>query len=152
MASRTRPLGLASVVALLLLVCASGATIASSRAAVQGAGLTRSATASTELLASDSSTACLDIVTDGANITHIFIDSGCAASPSDVFITVDGEPVTEFHTDDGPCESLPRDFWFPLHTHQDYAHVCVSVQGDCQEDIRVYAKAGSECLIATRPL
>jgi hypothetical protein len=38
MAVRTRPRGLASVVAAPMRVCASGATLASSREAVQGAG------------------------------------------------------------------------------------------------------------------
>jgi hypothetical protein len=154
MASRTRQHSLASVVAALWLVCASGATIASSREAVQGAGLTMSATASTEPLAydSDTTTACFDIATDGANITHLFIDSGCAASPSDFSINADGIPVTELHTDDGPCESIPRDVWFPLHSHQDTAFVCVSVRGAGPEGIQVYAKAGDECIIATMPL
>jgi hypothetical protein len=153
MASRTRHLSLASAFAALLLVCASGATIASSRTAAQGAGHMLSVTASTEPLACDSNptTACLDITTDGENITHIFVDSGCAASPSDFAITVDGEPITELHTDDGPCESIPREVWFPLHGHQDTAHVCVSVPGVGPEGIQVYAKAGDECIAGTLP-
>jgi hypothetical protein len=88
-------------------------------------------------------------MTDGANITHIFIDSGCTVSPSDFEITVDGEPVEHLSTDDGPCESIARDVWFPLHEPQDTAHVCVSVAGECSEPIEVYAKAGSECIAAT---
>jgi len=117
MASRTRHLDLVSVFAALWLVCTSGATLASSREAVQGVGLTWSVTASTEPLACTGNTsACFDITTDGANITHVFVDSGCAASPSDFLITVDGNPVVELHTDDGRCESIPRDVWFPLHS------------------------------------
>jgi hypothetical protein len=46
-------------------------------------------------LACDTSIACFDIATDGANITHIFVDSGCAASASEYSITIDGEPVQE---------------------------------------------------------
>jgi hypothetical protein len=132
MASRTLPRGLASVFSLLWLVYASGGTIASS----------------TELLAcdGDSTTACFDFVSDGANISHIFIDVACAASVSDYAITVDGEPVTELYTDDGPCESIPREVWFTLHSHQDTAHVCVSIQGAGPEDIQVYAKAGRDCI------
>jgi hypothetical protein len=155
MALRTRHLSLASVFASLLLVCASGATLAASRAAVQEAGLMRSVHASTEPLASDSITAqsgpCSDFDTNGENITHILIDAECAASPSDFLITVDGEPVTEFHTDDGPCESLPRDFWFSLHGQQDTAHVCVVPPGGCPEGVQVYAKAGSTCIAGTQP-
>jgi archaellum component FlaG (FlaF/FlaG flagellin family) len=153
MASRTRHLDLTLVVAALLLICALSATLASSRAAVRGAGPTRSVTASTEPLAcdSDSTSACFDITTDGdgANITHVFVDAGCAASPSDFEITVDGVPVTELHTDDGPCESIPRDVWFPLPGNQDTAEVCVSVQAAGPEDIQVYAKAGDECIVGT---
>jgi hypothetical protein len=146
-------LRLASVFASLLLVCASGETIASSRVAVQRAGLTMAVTASTEPLAcdSDSATACFDVTTDGANITHIFVDSECAASPSDFSITVDGEPVTALYTDDGPCESIPRKVWFPLLGNQDTALVCVSLQRAGLEDIQVYAKAGDECIAGTMP-
>jgi hypothetical protein len=153
MTSRTRHLSLASAVAALWLVGASGATLASSRAAVQGAALTRSVQASAEPLAcdSDGGMACFNIATEGANITHIFVDSGCAASPSDFSITVDGEPVRELYTDDGPCESLPRDVCFPLPGHQETAHVCVSVQGDCVGCLQVYAKAGSACIAGTQP-
>ena len=148
MTSRTLHLGLASVFAFLLLVCASGETLAANRERVPGAGLTMALNASTALLActSDSTTDCFDITTDGANITHIFITSGCALSPSDLAITVDGEPVEHLYTNDGPCESIPRDVWFPLHAPQDTAHVCLSVQGGVPEDLQVYAKAGSECI------
>ena len=65
----------------------------------------------------------------------MFVDSACAASPSDFAITVDGEAVPELHTDDGPCENIPREIWFPLPGHQDTAHVCVSVQRAGPEDI-----------------
>jgi hypothetical protein len=125
MTSRTLQLALASVFALLLLIVTSEAQI--------------------------SSTTCLDISSDGANITHIFIDAGCTGSPSDFAITVDGEPIEHLSTDDGPCESIPRDVWFALHAPQDTAHVCVSVQGDCSGPIQVYAKAGSVCIAATLP-
>ena len=100
MASCMRRCGLAFVIAALWLVGASGEALTSSRAVIQGADLTRSVQASTEPLASDSdsSIACFDIATEGANITHIFVNSPCATSPSDFAITVDGEPVTELHT------------------------------------------------------
>jgi len=78
-------------------------------------------------LASDSSTACFDITTDGANITHIFVASTPAASASEYAITVDGEPIEKLSTDESPCEDIPRDVWFPLHGNQDTAHVCVTV-------------------------
>jgi hypothetical protein len=153
MASRTLQLGLASVFASLLLVCASGETIASSREGVQGAGLTMAVTARTDPLVCDESMACFDIFTNGPNITHIFIDSGCAAS--DFQITVDGEPLssfqTELHTTGGPCPDLPRDVWFPLPGDQDEAHICVSVHAAGPEGIQVYAEAGGECFPATMP-
>jgi len=102
-------------------------------------------------LACDSGTACFDIMTDGGNITHIFVDSTCAVSASAYAITVDGEAVEELYTDDGPCESIPRDVWFPLQSNQDTAHVCVSVQGAGPEGIQVYAKVESECVAGTQP-
>ncbi len=153
MTLRTRHLSLASVFASLLLVYPWGETIASSRGAVQEAGLMRLVQASTEPLACDSdsgiSTACLDVTSNGANITHIFIDTGCDASPSEYAITVDGEPIEKLYTNDGPCEDIPRDVWFPLHTNQDTAHVCVSVQGSGPGEMRVSAKAGNECIVGT---
>jgi hypothetical protein len=111
-------------------------------------------TASTEPLACDSDSsrvACFDILTDGPNITHVFVDSGCAASPGDFLVTVDGVSVTEFHTNGGPCESIPRDVWFPLLGNQDDAFVCVSVQRAGPVGIQVYAKAGDECIVGTMP-
>jgi hypothetical protein len=152
MTSRTLPLGL--VFACLLLVGATGAPIAASRAVVQGTGLTMAANVTIEPLTCDSgssSTACIDITSDGANITHIFVDSGCALSPSDFAITVDGEPVEQLYTNAGPCESISRDVWFPLQIPQDTAHVCVSVQGAGPGPLLVSAKVGSECIIGTMP-
>jgi hypothetical protein len=153
MTSRTLHLGLASVGAFLLLVCAAGKTLASSREVVQGAGLTMAVNASTEALDcdsdSDSSTACFDITTDGANITHVFVYSACVSSPSNYTITVDGEPVPKLYTDDGPCESIPRDVWFPLQGTQDMAHVCISVEGAGPKGLQVGAKAGNECIART---
>jgi hypothetical protein len=152
MTSRTLQLGL--VFACLLLVGAAGATIASSRAVVPGAGLTMAVNVTIEPLTCDSSassTSCVDITSDGANITHIFVDSGCAMSSSDFLITVDGEPVEHLYTNDGPCENIPRDVWFPLQTPQDTAHICVSVQGTGPGPLRVSAKAGNECIIGTTP-
>ena len=103
-------------------------------------------------LASDTTTACIDLATDGADITHIFVDSGCEASASELFITADGEPVTELHTNDGPCPDFPRDVWFRLKDKQATTIVCVSVQEeDCQADIQVYGKAGDECIVGTMP-
>jgi hypothetical protein len=113
------------------------------------AGLTRAGDGFS--LACDSGTACFDIMTDGGNITHIFVDSTCAASASEYAITVDGEPVEELYTDDGPCERIPRDVWFPLQSNQDTAHVYVSVQGAGSEGIYVYAKVESECVAGAQP-
>jgi hypothetical protein len=103
-------------------------------------------------LASDSNTACFDIATEGGNITHIFVDSGIGASASAFTITVDGQPVVKLHTEDGPCESIPRDVWFSLESSQETAHVCVSVQGEGEADIQVYAKVDNECIIGSTPL
>ncbi len=58
--------------------------------------------------------------------------------PSDQ-ITVDGEAVTKLYTDDGPCESIPRDVWFPLHGNLGTALVCVSLLEDCPEGMQLYA-------------
>src|SRR5262245_11060762 len=91
-------------------------------------------------LASGNSSPCFDVTTEGGNITHIFVDSGIGASASEFAITVDGEPVIKLHTDDGPCESIPRDVWFSLEGSQDEAHVCVSVQGEGPVGVQVYAK------------
>jgi hypothetical protein len=150
MLSRTRHLGLAAIAAALWLVCASGVTVASSREAVHGAGLMRSVTASTALLASTSSTACFDLATDSVHLTYVFVDSGCVGSPSDVVITVDGLEATELYTDGGPCESIPRDVWFPLQANQEVL-VCVSVQGDCPAGIQVHVEAGSACTAGAMP-
>jgi hypothetical protein len=103
-------------------------------------------------LANESSTACFDIITDGGNITHIFVDSAFGVSPSDYVITVDGIPITHLQTDGGPCESIPRDVWFSLQTNQDSALVCVSIQGEGEADLQVYAKVDNECIIGTTPL
>ena len=130
MASRTRRCGLAFVVAALGLIGAWGA-------------MPDRSTAQTS--------PCVDFATEGANLTHIFVESPCATSPSDFLITVDGQPVPTLYTDDGPCENIPRDVWFPLQGHQETAHVCVSVSGDCSGDIHVYAKAGNKCIPAPMP-
>jgi hypothetical protein len=103
-------------------------------------------------LASDSSTACFDITSDGRNITHIFVASTPAASASEYAITVDGEPIEKLSTDESPCEDIPSDVWFSLHGNQDTAHVCVSVQGDGPEDIEVSAKVNDECITGTTPI
>jgi len=90
-------------------------------------------------------------MTDGGNITHIFVDSTCAASASEYAIMVDGGPVEELYTDDGPCERILMDVWVRLQSDQDTAHVCGSVQGAGPEGIQVYAKVESECVAGTQP-
>src|SRR5262245_44179874 len=127
MASHTLRFGIASVFASLLLVCASSR--------------------------SDSNPACFDLTSGVADITHIFIASECAESPSDFFITVNGTavPVPEFHTNGGPCPEFPRDVWFQFREKQVTATVCVTVPEDCPEGIQVYGKAGDECLVGTMP-
>ena len=87
-------------------------------------------------LACDSSTARFDIITDGANITHVFVDSGCEASASEYALTVDGTAVQTLYTNGGPCKSISRDVWFPLQGNQDTVLVCVSVQRAGAEDIQ----------------
>src|SRR5262249_9056510 len=90
MTSRRLQLDLASAFAFLLLVDVAGASLAASRTAVQGVGLLMAANTTPEPLdcTNGSATACFDIATDGANITHIFVDTGCALSPDDLAITV----------------------------------------------------------------
>src|SRR5262249_57215191 len=97
-------------------------------------------------LASDSSTACFDVTSEGRNITHIFVASTAEASPSDYAITLDGEPVTHLYTDESPCEDIPRDVWFPLNGNQSDAHVCVTVQAEDPVEIEVSAKVNNECI------
>jgi hypothetical protein len=110
-------------------------------------------TARTEALTCDSGTACFDVTTTGANITHIFVVSACPpTSPSDYVVTVDGVPVEKLNTDDGPCEGIPRDVWFSLQSNQDRAMVCVAVQGSGAGGIQVAAKAKSECVESSSPL
>jgi hypothetical protein len=94
---------------------------------------------------------CFDILTEGTNISHIVVDAGGAAPPSDFAITVDGEPVPELHTTGGPCEHIPRNVWFPLPGDQEEAFVCVSVQGAGPEGIQVYAQAGRACIAGIMP-
>src|SRR5262249_40944511 len=97
MALRTLPHGLIVVVVALLLV-----------------GAPRRTTGQTVTV--DSRTACFNITTDGTDITHILIDSGCEADldPSNFAITVDGELILPLHTEGGPCPDVPRDVWFLL--------------------------------------
>ncbi len=155
MTSRMLHRGLAAAFVSLVLACGADDNIGSSREAVPGAARTMAVTASTEALTcdSDSSTACFDVTTNGANITHIFVVSAChPTSPSDYAITVDGEPVEKLNTDDGPCEDIPRDVWFSLQSNQDRALVCVSVQGSGPAGIQVAAKAKSECVGSSSPL
>src|SRR4051812_42647378 len=75
-------------------------------------------------LASDDSTACVDIVSDGGNISHIFVSAGAEAS--DYAITVNGEQVEQLSMDESPCADVTNDVWFALQRHQDTAYVCVS--------------------------
>jgi len=134
MTARTRHLGLAGIVAALWLIGASGA-------------------ASLEPLACDLTiTGCFDLTTSGEDITHVFIDSGCGASPSDYEVILDGILVTEVRTTGGPCPHVPRDLWFRLLGHQNTAHVCVSVRGSSFEGLRVFAKAGDACIVGTMPM
>jgi hypothetical protein len=131
------------------LVCASGETLAASHASVQRAGLPMTVDASTEPLDCDSSTGCFAVTSNSANITHVFVGSACASSPpSDYAITVDGEPVEKLYTDDGPCESIPRDVWFPLSGDQTSVEVCVTISGLGPKGIRVGAKAKDECVVS----
>jgi hypothetical protein len=89
--------------------------------AAERAGLAAAMDPSGKPLTCDTSTACFDIATDGGDISHILVSSGCATDPSDFLITVDGEPVGTLHTEGGPCPSLPRDIWFRLEDKQDTA-------------------------------
>jgi len=101
--------------------------------------------------ASEGTIVCFDITADvGKNITHIFVASTPTAS--EYAITVDGIDVDTLHTDDGPCESISRDVWFPLHNDQDTAVVCVSVLAAGPADIQVYTKVDNECITGTTPL
>jgi hypothetical protein len=103
-------------------------------------------------LSCNSDTACFDVTTNGANITHIFIDSPCVSGDGDYEVTVDGEPVKKLHTNGGPCQSIPRDVWFPLQGNQAEAHVCVTVKGVGPSGVQVGAKAKNDCVMASVPL
>jgi len=128
MALRTLPHGLIVVAALLLV------------------GAPRRTTGQTVTV--DTRTACFDIATNGPDITHVLIDSGCrpSLSPSNFEITVDGEPERELHTEGGPCPDVSRDVWFRLPDKQDTAFVCATVRGDCPNPIQMYGQtAGGFC-------
>jgi hypothetical protein len=99
--------------------------------------------------ADDTSTACFDLVADfGKKITHILIDSGFGASPSDFLISVEGEPVGKLHTEGGPCEDIPRDVWFLLESGPETAFVCVIVRvPDDLANIQIFGKTNDgECI------
>lgn len=65
--------------------------------------------------------------------------------------TSDPHPVAPLDTNDGPCESLSRDVWFPLQSPQATAQVCVAVQGTGPGPLRVSTKTGSACILGTIP-
>lgn len=92
--------------------------------------------------------ACFHVTTNGANITHIFIDvdACCAVDSGDYDVLVDGQPVTQLHDGGGgPCKELARDVWFPLQGNQASAEVCLQFHGFVPSHVSVGAKAKSEC-------
>jgi hypothetical protein len=95
--------------------------------------------------------ACFDVSTNGANITHIFVDvdAPCVNDPSDFYVEVDGHRVDKLHTHGGPCHGIDRDVWFPLTGNQDEAEVCVYFNGFVPERVSVGAKSKSECVDAS---
>lgn len=99
-------------------------------------------------LACGSPEACFQITTNGANITHIFIDvdACCAPDPGDYEVLVDGEPVTKLHDAGGPCQELEREVWFPLQGNQSTAEVCLRFHGFVPGHVSVGAKAKEECV------
>lgn len=99
-------------------------------------------------LACPSPTVCFQLATDGANITHVFIDvdACCAASPDDYDVLVDGQPVKVLHDHGGPCGDIARDAWFPLQGNQSAAEVCLQFHGFVPGSVSVGAKAKSECV------
>lgn len=93
--------------------------------------------------------ACFQVSTNGANITHVFIDvdACCAADPDDYDVLVDGQPVTKLHDGGGgPCDEIEREVWFPLQGNQASAEVCLQFHGFVPNHVSVGAKAKSECV------
>ncbi|MFT3766423.1 MAG: hypothetical protein QM820_13060 [Minicystis sp.] len=100
-------------------------------------------------LACPAPVACFQVSTNGANITHIFIDvdACCAPDPGDYDVTVDGQPVTQLHDGGGgPCKELEREVWFPLQGNQASAEVCLQFHGFVPSHVSVGAKAKNECV------
>lgn len=95
--------------------------------------------------------ACFDVSTNGANITHIFVDvdAPCAPDPDAFYVEVDGNRVDKLHTHGGPCHGIDRDVWFPLTGNQDEAEVCVYFDGFVPSHVSVGAKSKSECVDAS---
>jgi uncharacterized membrane protein YgcG len=91
---------------------------------------------------------CFQITTNGANITHVFIDvdACCAPDPGDYEVIVDGQPVTKLHENGGPCQDLARELWFPLQGNQATAEVCLRFHGFVPGHVSVGAKAKDECV------
>jgi len=161
MTTRMHYLGLACVFGSLLLVAWDATSdaeqgveevVIATQEAAERTGLTAAMDPRGLPLTCDTSTACFDIATNGEDITHIFVSSGCATDPADFAITVDGEPVGTLHTEGGPCPSLPRDIWFRLEGKQDTAFVCVTVRDNGLNNLQVSAKANNECIVGTTTL
>lgn len=92
---------------------------------------------------------CFQITTNGANITHVFVDvdACCAPDPGDYEVLVDGEVVTKLHDGGGgPCKDIVREAWFPLQGNQATAEVCLRFNGFVPGHVSVGAKAKDECV------
>jgi uncharacterized membrane protein YgcG len=100
-------------------------------------------------LACPSPSMCFQISTNGANITHVFldVDACCAPDPGDYDVLVDGQPVKVLHDGaGGPCKEIEREVWFPLQGNQATAEVCLQFHGFVPSHVSVGAKSKSECV------
>jgi hypothetical protein len=151
--------------ALVLIALGALGVACSSRSGGSATGQVSAASSVTDLRVTPSASsqtcptpfACFDVRTDGANITHIFVDvdAPCASNPSDFSVEVNGVPVTDLHTQGGPCTGgggngpIDRDVWFPLMGNQSQASVCVFTHGFVASQISVGAKAQDDCVAAS---
>jgi hypothetical protein len=98
---------------------------------------------------------CFDVSTNGANITHIFVDvdAPCVEDARDYEIRVNDTLIEKLHDTGGPCNhgdrEIVRDVWFPLIGNQAEAEVCLVFDDFVPDLVRVGAKAKDECEAAT---
>jgi hypothetical protein len=137
----------------------SGDVVGATESAVRDADLTVTENqGDTNLSCEGGPIVCFDVDTNGANITHIFVDvdAPCVSNPDDYDVLLggpNGAVVDKLHTRGGPCnhglDAIDRDVWFPLSRNQSRAEVCIRFHGFVPQNVSLGAKAKSECVATT---